>query len=148
EHFLEHTSSTFHARDVFAPVAARIAAGVSPARLGTRIGSIEELSLPAPRRIDGVIEAQVIYVDRFGNLATNLVIDDLAGFRAPDVSVSIRGVQIAGISTHYSAVREGRPVVVWNSWGRLEIAICNGSASRHLRARTGDRVEVTVRAAR
>ncbi|MGH7856183.1 MAG: SAM hydrolase/SAM-dependent halogenase family protein [Candidatus Binatia bacterium] len=145
EYFLEHPSNTFHARDVFAPVAARIAAGVEPARLGTRVDAIEELSLPAPRRVDRAIEGQVIYVDRFGNLVTNLQLEDLAAFRGEEVSVSIRGVQIAGISTHYSAVREGRPVVVWNSWGRLEVAICNGSAARHLRARAGDRIEVTTR---
>jgi hypothetical protein len=144
EHFLDHTSSTFHARDVFAPVAARIASGVSPSRLGSRIDSITEISIPAPRRVEGAIEGQVIYVDRFGNLVTNLEAAELAVFRDREVSVSIRGVRIAGISSHYSAVREGRPLALWNSWGRLEVAICNGSAARHLRARPGDRIEVTA----
>ena len=66
-------------------------------------------------------------------------------FREPELFISIGGVQIAGISPHYSAVREGKPVALWNSWGRLEIAIRNGSAVRHLRTRNGDRVQVKFR---
>jgi len=54
-------------------------------------------------------------------------------------------VTIFEISPHYAAVREGKPLALWNSWGRLEIAVRNGSASRQLRARTGDRVQVKPR---
>lgn len=145
ETFLPGAGRTFHGRDVFAPVAARIAAGTTASALGSTVPDMEEISLPSPRRIDGVLEGQVIYVDRFGNLITNLGRADLDVFRPERVSVSIHDVQIAGISTHYSAVQKGAPVALWNSWERLEIAVRNGSAARAFRSRAGDRVEVRGR---
>jgi len=145
EHVPPAAGRTFHARDVFGPFAAMIASGTPPDRVGTEVDALETLSLPVPRRVEHVLEAQIIYVDRFGNLVSNVEPTHLADFRGQDLSVSIRGVQIAGISTHYAAVREGRPLVLWNSWGRLEIAVRNDSAARHLRARMGDRITVAVR---
>lgn len=145
EHFLSTTSRTFHARDVFAPVAALAASGLPLTRLGSEVENFERLSLPAPRRTDEGVEGQVIHVDRFGNLISNVRAEDLTGFRQSEVLISIRGVQISGLASNYSAVRAGRPLALWNSWGRLEIAVRNDSAARHLRARVGDRVEVRAR---
>lgn len=145
QYFLASPSRTFHARDVFAPVAAHCARGVDAAEMGSAVHGFERLSLPQPRRVDDGIEGQVIYVDRFGNLICNIRQADLDDFRASGLSISICGVQIPEISLHYSAVREGKPVVVWNSWGRLEVAVRNGSAARQLRARSGDRVQVKLR---
>ena len=143
--FSSNLSDTFHARDVFAPVAAHCACGVPPAELGSRVDGFERLPVAQPRRVEDAIEGQVIHVDRFGNLICNIARDELDAFLDGGVSISINGVQISQISPHYSAVREGKPVAVWNSWGRLEIAIRNGSAARHLRARNGDRIQVKLR---
>ncbi|MEA2626300.1 MAG: hypothetical protein QOD06_2345 [Candidatus Binatota bacterium] len=140
--FRESGSRTFHGRDVFAPVAGHLAAGTPAAELGSEIEEYEHVVLPVPRSIDGAVEGQVIHVDRFGNLISNLRQEDLAAFRDSELSVSIAGVRIRGIVTHYAAVREGGTLALWNSWGRLEIAVRNGSAARHLRAHPGDRVEV------
>jgi S-adenosyl-L-methionine hydrolase (adenosine-forming) len=142
--FLPSLSSTFHGRDVFAPVAGHCASGVEPRELGSRLEGFERLSLAAPRWLDDAIEAQVIHVDRFGNLTCNLRHDEFASSLATGVSISVGGVQISGISQHYSTVREGKPVALWNSWGYLEIAIRNGSAARHLRSRIGDRVQLKL----
>lgn len=144
EYFLPGPSQTFHARDVFAPVAGHCARGVDRASLGAVIDDFERLRVPQARRLDDALEGQVIHVDRFGNLVCNIRREEVADFRAQNVSISIGGVQIAGIAPHYAAVREGKPVALWNSWGRLEIAVRNGSAVRHLRSRIGDRVQVTL----
>jgi S-adenosyl-L-methionine hydrolase (adenosine-forming) len=138
-------SRTFHARDVFAPAAAHHAAGVAVADLGSSVEGFEQVAIPAPRRLDDGIEAQVIHVDRFGNLVCNVERDDLRDFRDSPLSISIAGMTVGEISSHYSAVREGKPLALWNSWGRLEIAVRNGSAARQLRARNGDRVQVKLR---
>jgi len=138
-------SGTFHGRDVFAPVAAHCARGVRCAEMGSTLAGFEALALLEPRRLDDGIEGQVIHVDRFGNLVSNVRPQDLADFRDRGLSISICGVQLLEISPHYSAVREGKPLALWNSWGRLEIAVRNGSAARHLRARSGDRVQVKLR---
>jgi S-adenosylmethionine hydrolase len=143
--FLPSPSHTFHGRDVFAAVAGHCASGVDCGDLGSRSEGFERLSLPAPRRLENAIEGQVIHVDRFGNLTCNLRRDEFAASFAPGVSISVGGVQVSEISPHYSAVREGKPVAVWNSWGYLEIAIRNGSAARHLRSRIGDRVQLKLR---
>ena len=103
------------------------------------------MAIPQARRLDDGIEAQVIHVDRFGNLVCSVERGDLGDFRGPGLSISICGVVIPEISPHYSAVREGKPLALWNSWGRLEIAVRNGSAVRQLRARNGDRVQVKLR---
>lgn len=144
----EAVSRTFHGRDLFAPVAARLASGVAIAECGRPGAPLAPLDLPEPRHVEGSIVAQVIHVDHFGNLVLNVRAADLAGFRGEELSVTLGGVQIDRVSTHYAAVREGRPVVVWNSWGRLEIAVRNGSAARHLRAGVGDRAELRRIAAR
>jgi len=145
QYFLLEPSRTFHGRDVFAPVAAHCAAGIGAGVLGSTTEGFERLTIPAPRRVESAVEAQVIHVDRFGNLVTNVEPGDLADFRGPDVSISIGAVTIFEISPHYAAVREAKPLALWNSWGRLEIAVRNGSAARQLRARTGDRVQIRPR---
>jgi S-adenosylmethionine hydrolase len=142
---LASPSRTFHARDVFAPVAAHCARGVPSAEMGSSLGGFERLVLLEPRRVENAVEGHVIHVDRFGNLVSNVRPQDLADFRDTGLSITICGVQLLEISPHYSAVREGKPVALWNSWGRLEIAVRNGSAARTLRARGGDRVQVKLR---
>jgi S-adenosylmethionine hydrolase len=144
QYFLPDPSRTFHGRDVFAPVAAHYAAGIGASVLGSTIEGFERLAIPAARRVEGTIEGQVIHVDRFGNLVCNVERDDLADFRGPRLSISIGAVTIVEIAPYYSAVREGKPLALWNSWGRLEIAVRNGSAARQLRTRVGDRVQVKL----
>jgi len=148
QYFLATPSQTFHARDVFAPVAAHWARGVPSTDLGTTIDDFTRLELPAIRRIEGSIEGRMIHVDRFGNLICNIQQEDLRDFRAEDLSVSIGGVQIRGLSPHYAAVGEGKPLALWNSWGLLEVAVRNSSAARVLRVRSGDRVQVRVQGRR
>ena len=145
EYFLPELSRTFHARDVFAPVAAHCAAGVAPTELGATVEAFERVAIAQARRLDDGFEAQVIHIDRFGNLVCNVERGDLGDFRGSGVSTSIGGVVIPELSPHYAAVREGKPLALWNSWGRLEIAVRNGSAARQLRARNGDRVQVKLR---
>ena len=139
---LRQRSCTFHGRDVFAPVAAHCANGVAPSEVGSAVDTFEQVSIPRARRLDDGLEAQVIHIDRFGNLVCNVERADVNDFRDSGVSISIGAVTIAEISPHYAAVREGKPLALWNSWDRLEIAVRNGSAARQVRARVGDRVQL------
>ena len=72
KYFLPSLSSTFHGRDVFAPVAAHLSLGVKPQQLGIEINRLEQLEIPSPTYKNGRIEGQVISVDRFGNLISNI----------------------------------------------------------------------------
>jgi S-adenosyl-L-methionine hydrolase (adenosine-forming) len=145
EQFFRHpVSQTFHGRDVFAPVAAHLARGVEPPRIGPVIGSMVELSVPAVRRTDSGLAGEVVYVDHFGNLVTNIDAAALARFPAPSVSVTINGEWVAGPVTAYAAVPEGSPLAIVGSWGMMEIAVCNGSAARRFAAGPGTPVTVVV----
>lgn len=145
EWFGKSRSTTFHGRDVFAPVAAHRARGVPADELGSPVEEFAPLGLAEVRRVESGIEGQIIYVDRFGNLICNVRRGDVDDFRGQSLSISIGGVQLFEVSPSYASVREGRPVAVWNSWGHLEVAVRNGSAVRQLRVRNGDRVQVKLR---
>ena len=137
--FLSPRSGTFHGRDVFAPVAAALATGTPPSDLGPTVADMQRIELPAIVCEGERLRGQVIYVDHFGNLTTNLTQADL-----PDGSlvVAVGDVRLHGIAATYSAVAPGEPVAVVNSWGLLEIAIREGSARATLGVRLGDPVVI------
>ncbi len=142
--FRQPVSHTFHGRDIFAPVAAHLAAGWPPHELGSLLPAPRPLVLPAPRCEPGRVDGEVMYIDRFGNLITNIPATALAGFPTPEVSVSIRGVRIAPIVAAYAAVPEGSLLAIIGSWGVLEVAVRDGSAAEHLAADIGTAVTVTA----
>jgi S-adenosylmethionine hydrolase len=127
-------SRTFHGRDVFAPVAAALAIGTDPGALGPARDELVRLNVPEPVRHGATLEAQVIYVDHFGNLVTNVAGDSVAPDR---VSISIAGARIRGLATSYAAAARGTLVAVVNSWNLIEIAVCDGSARERLGVATG-----------
>lgn len=142
--FRHPVSRTFHGRDIFAPVAAHLARGVEPAECGPRIDSMVELSIPVPQRADSAINGEVLYVDRFGNLVTNIDAAAISSFPAQHVSVSISGNRVAQLVTAYATVPEGRPLAVVGSWGLLEIAVRNGRAASLFAAGPGTPVTVVM----
>jgi len=73
KYFLPSPSNTFHGRDVFAPVAAHLSSGVKPQKMGIKINQLEQLDMPEPvHKKTGQVEGQIIYIDQFGNLITNI----------------------------------------------------------------------------
>jgi S-adenosylmethionine hydrolase len=122
-------SRTFHGRDVFAPAAAHLAAGVAPSAMGPAVTQWQELAVPSARRDGETVHGEVIYVDHFGNLVTNIDADMLASFRDVRLSASIPGVCGAPLVSAYADVPDGVPLAVINSWDFVEIAIRNGNAA-------------------
>jgi len=141
---LKATGSTFHGRDIFAPAAAHLSLEVPAAAFGAQLSSFVELCLPEVRRERGRWEGEIIYIDGYGNLFTNLVERDLTGMPAGDLCFAVGSAMIDGIEKSYVAVEAGRLVAVWNSWGVLEIAVNMGSAQQSCKAKIGDRVIVTA----
>ena len=128
-------SHTFHGRDVFAPVAAHLANGVPLSALGPPVTDPVRLDLATPSvREDGLIVGQVIHVDHFGNLVTNIPASALS--RGQPRSISVGQVTIAGLAagpavcaTTYSSVCVGQLLALVGSHGYLEIAVREGSAA-------------------
>lgn len=129
-------SRTFHGRDLFAPAAAQIAAGRPPAELGSRFESPLRLPLPEPARTEGGVEGEVVYVDRFGNLITNIP----GGWTGSGWEWSVSGRWLGPIRESYSEVEVGELLVTIGSADTLEIAAREGSAATRLGVSRGARV--------
>lgn len=127
DYWLDEVSPTFHGRDVFAPVAAHLANGVPLEALGIPIEDPVRLSLPAPRISGQKVEGTVLWVDRFGNLVTNIS----AGALAPGETyrVTVGHLEVIGLVTTYGKVRAGQPLALVGSHGFVELAVREGSAA-------------------
>jgi S-adenosylmethionine hydrolase len=149
---LEPVSATFHGRDVFAPVAARLATGTDPAEVGPPIEPEGLVRLPEPVRrlvedVDGppAAEAEIVTVDRFGNVQTSLDAE-LLGYLRIDVGGRLR-VRSAPQRDQLGELRLGRtfgdvpsgdPVAYLDSSGLFTLAVNGGSAAARLGLKAGD----------
>jgi S-adenosylmethionine hydrolase len=131
-------SPTFHGRDIFGPAAGYLCRGVKPEELGEPVSTWVELALPQPRATRAAVEGQVVVVDDFGNLITNLTGDSVATSGA-ELSCKIggrRSQRLPRVRT-YGEARPGTLVALISSSGWLELAVSHGNAARRLRARVG-----------
>ena len=134
-------SATFHGRDIFAPVAAHLSLGVDPADLGPGVTEWVCLPEPPPPR-PGVnsLTGEVVFVDHFGNLITNIPAQDL---QPPDrLVVGNQSRKAFRWVRTYAEANPGTLVALISSNGMLEVAVVQGSASRKLKARVGTPVTV------
>jgi S-adenosylmethionine hydrolase len=137
EYWRHPVSSTFHGRDIFAPVAAHLSLGVEPEDVGERVDSMIVLNVWSTPTDGATLNGNVIFVDVFGNLVTNLRSDRIP---AGPVSIEIRGERLQGITETY-AEADGL-MALHGSHGYLEVAERDGSAAARLQARVGDAVRV------
>jgi S-adenosylmethionine hydrolase len=136
-------STTFHGRDVFAPLAAGIASGtISPADIGPESRELVPSLLEAPVYDGKEIHGSVVTIDNFGNLITNIDEDLLAKIDRPQVRIASLHLDL---SKTYGSVRPGDFLALINSFGVLEVARAEGSAADALGL--GRSAPVTVRAA-
>ena len=147
--FRHPVSRTFHGRDVFAPVAARLAGGLRLDAVGPRVSDPVRLAAQAPAERSGELCGRVMFVDRFGNVLTNLTEHDLAA-RFPGVpperlEVEAVGHVMQGLARAYADAPVGSIVAILDSSGRLEIAQVRGDASRRLGLAVRDDVRVRLR---
>lgn len=142
-YFREHVHPTFHGRDIFAPVAAHVTLGVPLDALGERAHSYEPLALPRAHASRGDVAGEVIHIDRFGNLVTNLRESDLDAGGGRDARLSIGDSVIDGVSRTYSDAPSPLHAVM-GSWGYVEIALRGGSAAQMLGVSRGTPVRVRV----
>lgn len=137
-----HVSQTFHGRDIMAPVAAYLAAGGALDRLGPPQPRFALLKVPPARRQAGGWSGVVAHIDVFGNVITNLPGRALAS--APRRARVRCRRRTARVVSSYMEGRAREVVAVVGSLGRVELAVFKGSAARVLKARRGDRVELTT----
>lgn len=148
-YFLPQVSYTFHGRGVFAPVAAHITLGVTLDALGEPVGDPVELAIPLPYEEQGVLYGEVLRVDNFGNLITNIHQKDFEKFLslAPPV-IEIENLTVKKFGFIYADVEEGEPLALINSSQWLEIAVNLGRAADYLEKESGEIVGTLVRVRR
>jgi S-adenosyl-L-methionine hydrolase (adenosine-forming) len=141
-------SSTFHGRDLFAPVAALLARGARPEELGTPAQSYEHLVFPLVDCSGDVLTGRVIHVDHYGNLITNIARATLAGFLGETVlergQVHVGERVIRGIARCYADAKPGELLALFGSSELLEVAQREGSAAERLSAQVGKLVRVSA----
>lgn len=147
-------SSTFHGRDIMAPVAARWAAGVRLAEFGPIVEDpLRELAFVEPRTCGNTIVGHVARRDAFGNLITNIpgwwfgrtragTPDSIAPDASHEVRVTVRGRTLAGLQCTYADVPPGEPLALVGSHGFVEIAVNQGNARDVLGAKVGDEIRI------
>ena len=137
-YFRSPVSSTFHGRDIFAPVAAHLSLGAALEDLGEPVERI--IALPPFRArllADGSLRGRVLHIDAFGNLITDVRVEDLP---SGDATIEVAGRIIEGVSATYEPAEDLRAVT--GSSGYLEIAAPGGSAAALLKAGLGETVVV------
>lgn len=145
--FHADVSQTFHGRDILAPVAAKLSLGASPLMLGERLERLQEIALPRPAVGEDRIQGEVVFIDRFGNLISNIAREDVRRLMGSSnerarVRVRSRGREIMGLSETYGDQPSDSLVTIFDSDGFLEIAVVNGNAAQNLSAAIGEPVTV------
>lgn len=134
-------SRTFHGRDVFAYAASLLAKGIRLDRLAEPIDRWCEPDWLRPVLHGRTIQGEVVHVDHFGNLITNIPAV-LVAERPDDIRVTIGKKKCCGLSSTYADVPPGHPVALIGSDGMLELAVNQGAANRYFAAVAGARVTV------
>ena len=149
--YLSPVSSSFHGRDILAPVAAQVAAGLEPAEVGPVIMSHSLNKLKISQAVidtrQGKIAGEVVAVDYFGNLQTNIgenCLKDIQTAENLTVKVTIKNKTIIGIKSAYAQKAHGCLLAIIGSRGFLEIAVNQGSAASFLNVGVGDSVAIEM----
>lgn len=132
-YFGPRRSTTFHGRDIFAPVSAHIALGVPLDELGPPVTDLVRSTVREPRRENGVLVGEIIHIDHFGNLITNLTTVDLTN----TISVEINGHSVSRRLTAYAEASVGEIFLIEGSAGFIEISSREASAARIVGAKAG-----------
>jgi S-adenosylmethionine hydrolase len=143
---LDSAGATFDGRDVFAPAAAWLTRGQVPGSFGRLTREYVTLPIPEPQVKQNVLVGEIVYIDHFGNLISNIASTDLDTLQVvtkrQDHSVYVGGVTIDRLKTHYAEGADESPDALLNSNGYLEVFMKKGRAVDHLGLKRGDVLEV------
>lgn len=146
--WLINVSASFHGRDIFSPTAAHIANGVPLHELGTPIDDAVRISLPLPIPSDNGWRGQVIHIDHFGNVATNITAGHLKTFGNPfntdTLHIHFGETSLRHLLRSFGEGSKGQIIALMDSSGYLSLCVINGNAAERLHANLGDSIEVST----
>lgn len=146
-YFLAAISRTFHGRDLFAPAAAHLSRGVDPARFGSELKELIKLNISSPSvSPKGSLVGEVIHIDRFGNLITNIDHESFGRFQknhpVGPFKIRVGRKTVPKLVNFYSETRAGELLAIFGSSDHLEISLNLGSAQDALGVKKGVKVEL------
>jgi len=141
--FMQDVSHTFHGRDIFAPVAAKLLTGMSPENLGPVVDNPVTIEWSEPTFTGATIEGSIIYIDVYGNLVTNITRNHINRLKGNRKTVYLCGKEIGEPQPSYSIRSKGSPLAILGSFDHLEVAVNEGNAAQLYNVGTGDEVIVT-----
>lgn len=146
EFWLDTISSIFHGRDIFSPVGAHWAAGTELESLGEVIDDPVRFETPIPERTENGVMGEVVYIDHFGNISTNIHKSDMMGLDEDLAKVKVRvsGFEIKGMVNTFGERPAGEIVALYSSTDYLIVSEVNGSAVKRLKTKLGDKFEVDI----
>ncbi|MCF8092829.1 MAG: SAM-dependent chlorinase/fluorinase [Desulfotignum sp.] len=139
-YFLSSVSSTFHGRDIFAPVAAHLSAGTDPAAFGPEISDLTILAAAGPEPFEAGLVLTVNHIDTFGNIGLNLGWERFKPFCDSGFCLTVNQVEITRYYESYAMAPENTPFVLKSSTGYMEIAVKNRHAAKMLGVSQNDKI--------
>jgi S-adenosylmethionine hydrolase len=145
KYFLKQVSSTFHGRDIFAPVAAHLAKGVPAARMGKRIEDYLKPGWDKPHR-EGkhTWMGRILKIDRFGNVITNFHSAEFADLTLHSFTMGFGPRQVTKVARNYAECAPGELFVILGSGGYYEVSTSQGSAAKLIGCESGASVELVL----
>jgi S-adenosyl-L-methionine hydrolase (adenosine-forming) len=140
-YWLPQVSNSFHGRDIFAPVAAHLANGVRLEELGDPFEYPMLIAIPVPQKSANGWLGQVMQVDHFGNLVTNITKEQLRP--GIGVNISVKNTTLKEVVSTFGSKAPGELIAMFDSSGHLAISVVNGSAADRLGVRADEPVNLT-----
>jgi hypothetical protein len=142
KYFLKEISSTFHGRDIMAPVAGYLSKRIKLSNFGEEIKKIKKIYFPKPIKKDKDLIGEIIHIDNFGNLVTNISKNDLKNIKI--TKIKIKNKSIFKINKSYAGTKKGELLAIWGSRNLLEISMNQESAEKSLKAKKRDKVKIEL----
>lgn len=140
---LPKVSRTFHGRDIFAPAAAHLDMGVDPREFGAEIFDVVKPEFIGVKQKDGSLAGEVLYVDGFGNIVTNISEKQIPSGETVHIKLKNLKLQVPFAKT-YAKVKLKQTIALIGSHGFLEIAQNQGSAAETFSVKAGDKIAISV----
>ena len=145
KYFLPRVSTTFHGRDIFAPVGAHLAAGVPAARMGKIIEDYLKPGFDKPHRTGKrTWMGRILKIDRFGNVITNFHVDEFGDLALRNFSFAFGPVAVAATARNYAERPPGELFAIVGSSGYYEVSLSQGSAAKAIGCESGAAIELMV----
>ncbi|SPE26750.1 conserved hypothetical protein [Candidatus Sulfopaludibacter sp. SbA3] len=145
KYFLHPVSRTFHGRDIFSPVAAHLASGVPPSRMGKLIEDYLRPAFQKPQRAGKrTWSGRILKIDRFGNIITNFHTEDFPDLEKRNFAMVIGPHETSVLAHTYAESGPGELFVIVGSSGYLEVSVSQGSAAKKIGCESGALAELLV----